>query len=152
MKIGQCVVVILALTAAASVDALPRQPVPYAAAARIMRLAARGDVNDQAQLGWMYSTGNGVPQDYYLAAKWYYRAASRGHGGAQFALGMLYNKGEGVPRDFVLAYMWLNLSASQASGDDRDFKIRMRDAIATKMTAAQLATAQHMALNWYRSR
>lgn len=83
---------------------------------------------------------------------WYYRAANQGHGEAQFALGMLYNKGEGVPRDFVLAYMWLNLSASQAVGENQDFKARMRDAIATKMTVRQVQMAQGLALAWYSSR
>ncbi len=153
-NIGRCIAVILALVAAGVVDASPRQgiylPAAYAAAARIIRLAKLGDVEAQAQLGWMYSTGRGVPQDYYGAAKWYYRAAVQGHGRAQFELGLLYNKGRGVPRDYVLAYMWLNLSASQAVGDDRDFRARIRDAVASKMTAAQVAKAQQLALAWYK--
>jgi TPR repeat protein len=155
-NIGRCIAIVLALVAAGVVDASPRQgiylPAPYAAAARIIRLAKLGDVNAQAQLGWMYSTGRGVPQDYYGAAKWYYRAAVQGHGRAQFELGLLYNKGRGVPRDDVLAYMWLNLSASQAVGDDRDFRARIRDAVASKMTAAQVAKAQQLALAWYKLR
>lgn len=125
-------------------------PAPYARAATVMRLAERGNMNAEAQLGWMYSVGRGVPQDYAKAAKWYSLAAVQGHGGAQFALGMLYNKGEGVPRDYILSYMWLNLSASQAVGDDRDFKSRMRDAIASKLTPSQVAQAQQMALAWYK--
>ena len=124
---------------------------PDSAAAKIMRLAERGDVNGQAELGWIYSIGRGVPQDYYQAAKWYRRAAERGHGGAQFALGLLYNKGEGVRKNLILSYMWLNLSAAQAGGDVRDFKVRIRDSIASKMTVAQVEEAQHLALNWYRA-
>ena len=73
-------------------------------------------------------------------------------GDAQYQLGMLYNKGQGVPRDYVLAYMWLNLSASQAVGEDQDFKSRMRDAIAMKMTERQVRTAQIMAVDLYHSR
>jgi uncharacterized protein len=125
-------------------------PAPYAVAATVMRQAEKGNVKAEAQLGWMYATGRGVPQDYAKAAKWYYCAAILGHGGAQFELGMLYNKGLGVPRDWVLSYMWLNLSASQAVGDDRDFKVRMRDAVASKLTPAEVAQAQHMALTWYK--
>jgi uncharacterized protein len=155
-NIGRCIAVVVALLAAGGVDASPRQgidlPAPYAAAARIMRLAKLGDVKAQARLGWMYESGRGVPQNYYEAAKWYYRAAEAGNGWAQFELGLLYNKGQGVPRDFVLAHMWLNLSASQAVGDDRDFKARMRDAVASKMTAAQVAAAQQLARAWYKSR
>ena len=89
------------------------------------------------------------PQDYVLAAKWFQCAAERGHGGAQFALGLLHNKGQGVEPNLLLSYMWLNLSASQAKGEERDFKVRMRDAVASKMTVAQVAVAQQMAMNWY---
>jgi TPR repeat protein len=121
---------------------------PYTAAEKVIRLAERGDLNAQAQLGWMYSIGRGVPQNYLLAAKWFRIAANRGHGGAQFALGLLYNKGQGVPLDVVLAYMWMNLSASQAVGDDRDFKVRLRDGLASKMTIAQVEAAQQMARAW----
>jgi uncharacterized protein len=118
----------------------------------ILARAKRGDTVAAVLLGRLYSTGHGVPQNYYEAAKWFYRAADAGNGGAQYALGMLYNKGEGVRRDYVLSYMWLNLSAAQATGDDRDFKVRMRDAIASKMTPRQVEIAQDMAVKWYRSR
>ncbi len=121
---------------------------PYVDAARVMRAAERGNIQAQAQLGLMYSIGHGVPQDYALAAKWFQCAAERGHG-AQFALGLLHNKGQGVQLDLVLSYTWLNLSASQANGEDRDFKVRIRDAVASKMTVAQMAVAQQMAMNWY---
>lgn len=118
----------------------------------IMARAKRGDTVAEVLLARLYSTGQGVPQNYYEAAKWFYRAADQGNGGAQYALGMLYNKGEGVRRDYVLSYMWLNLSAAQAVGDDRDFKVRMRDAIATKMTPRQVQIAQEMAVKWSKSR
>ena len=114
--------------------------------------AKRGDSAAQTVLARLYSTGQWVPQNYYEAAKWFYRAADQGNGGAQYALGMLYNKGEGVHRDYVLSYMWLNLSAAQAAGDDRDFKVRMRNAIASKMTPRQVEIAQEMAVKWYKSR
>jgi TPR repeat protein len=125
---------------------------PTSIAVRLIQKANRGDPNAQAQLGWLYSIGSGVPQNYYLAAKWYHRAAARGHGGAQFALGLLYDKGLGVPHDLVLAYMWLNLSASQAVGTGRDFKVRIRDSVASKMTPTQVDIAQRMARARYFSR
>jgi uncharacterized protein len=125
---------------------------PYALAGSIEAQAARGNAVAEARLGWLYLNGRGVPQDFHLAAKWFYRAAVQGEGFAQYQLAMMYNKGEGVPRDYLLAYMWLNLSASQAVGEDGDFKARMRDAIASKMTDAQIKTAQRMAVGWYRAR
>jgi TPR repeat protein len=109
-------------------------------------------VHAQAQLGWMYARGLGVPQNYVEAAKWYYRAADRGNGRAQLELGLMYNKGQGVPRDLVLSHMWLNLSASHAVGANRDYAVRLRDALASKMTVPQLTAAQHLAESWYRSR
>lgn len=125
---------------------------PYAMAASIEARAARGNAVAEARLGWLYLNGRGVPQDFHLAAKWFYRAAVQGEGFAQYQLALMYNKGDGVPRDYLLAYMWLNLSASQAVGQDGDFKARMRDAIASKMTDAQIKTAQRMAVGWYRAR
>jgi TPR repeat protein len=64
----------------------------------------------------------------------------------------MYNKGQGVPRDLVLSHMWLNLSASHAVGINRDYAVRLRDALASKMTERQLLAAQHLAQSWYRSR
>jgi uncharacterized protein len=47
--------------------------------------------------------------------------------------------------------MWLNLSATHAVGDNRDFIVELRDAVASKMTVEQLAAAQHLAQTWYRA-
>jgi TPR repeat protein len=157
--ISVTVAVVLALMAPqAQAASLPlherafiRAAPPYVAAAKVIRAAKAGDLRAQAVLGWMYQNGSGVPQDYFLAAKWYQSAATQGHGGAQFELGLLHNKGQGVTQDYVLAYMWLNLSASQAVGEDRDFKVRIRDSIASKMTPAQMALAQQMARDWYKA-
>jgi uncharacterized protein len=134
--------------AAAAGSAVAYAVPAYASVATVIARAERGDIAAQARLGHLYETGQGVPQDYYEATKWYYRAATAGHSGAQFALAMLYNKGRGVRRDYVLSYMWLNLSAAQAVGADREFKVNMRDSIASKMTARQMQAAQELALDW----
>ena len=127
-------------------------PASYAKAANVIRLAHRGDRRAQAYLGFMYQTGKGVPENYELAAYWYGMAAERGDGNAQFALGLMYNKGQGVKADFVQAHKWLNLSAAQAKGEDRDFKVRIRNSIETKMSVAQVQTAQQLARDWSRMR
>ena len=41
-------------------------------------LAEQGDAGAQYNLGFMYSNGEGVPQDYAEAAKWYRMAADPG--------------------------------------------------------------------------
>lgn len=151
--IGRCAAVLAVVMLGnlpASAQPGPLVRVPYSAA-RVIRLAERGDLRSQALLGRMYEAGRGVPQDYYEAAKWLYRAADRGDPWSQFELGMIYNKGRGVRRDYVLAEMWLNLSASRVVGDNRDFVARIRDAIAAKMTAEQLATSQRLARAWSKS-
>ncbi|MYE58441.1 MAG: sel1 repeat family protein, partial [Alphaproteobacteria bacterium] len=44
----------------------------------------------------MFGNGEGVPQDYAEAARWYRRAAEQGIASAQFNLGLVLNNGEGV--------------------------------------------------------
>ena len=78
------------------------------------RLAAeQGDADAQYNLGWMYSEGEGVAQDYKEAVKWYRLAAEQGFGLAQFNLGLLYYEGKGVPQDNKEAVKWWRLSAGQ---------------------------------------
>jgi TPR repeat protein len=110
--------------------------------------AERGDARAQAQLGFMYATGRNVPQNNTLAAYWYRRAAEQGNAAAQHLLGLVYDKGFGVPPDYVLAHMWLNLAAARTKGDVHEDNIRLRDAVAGKMSLGQLADAQYLAVNW----
>jgi len=70
--------------------------------------ANAGDADAQAVLGYMYVTGDGVPQDDVEAVAWYLKAAEQGHASAQFNLGMMSYTGEGVPQDDVDAIEWLN--------------------------------------------
>jgi TPR repeat protein len=117
----------------------------YATALRIYRqLADQGDANAQCGLGLMYGFGKGVTQDYAAALKWYHKAAAQGYADAQLNLGLLYTRGRGVTQDIVQAHMWYTLAA--ASGDRSAGPLR--DALATKMTPAQIAEAQKMAREW----
>ena len=51
----------------------------YAEAATSFRaLAEKGDADAQYNLGVMYGKGQGVPQDYAEAMRWYYKAAEKG--------------------------------------------------------------------------
>ena len=115
---------------------------------KLRPLAERGQAEAQALLGYMYEHGSGVPQDQVLAAHWYSSAAEQGHPGAQYQLGLLYGKGHGVPQSAVIAYKWLNLAAARAQPRERDYYVRIRDAVATKLDAAQLAQAQWLATSW----
>ena len=55
----------------------------------------------QYNLGVMYENGQGVPQDYKTAVKWYRLAAEQGDAGAQFNLGVRTAR-TGVPQDIRL--------------------------------------------------
>ena len=117
----------------------------YATALKEWRpLAGRGDADAQAKLGFMYHIGLGVAQDYAKAVKWYRNAAEQGNANAQTSLGYMYGKGQGVTQDYVQAHLWSNLAAAQ----DNDAARKNRDAIAEKMTPADISKAQAMAHEW----
>lgn len=121
----------------------------YAAAVAIFGpLAAAGDPVAQAYLGYMYAYGYGVPQDYVEAANWLRVASEQGNANAQYLLGLMYDNGQGVPQDYVQAYKWLDLAVAQARGPERDVWVRMRNAVATKLSLAQRTRAQELALEW----
>src|SRR5579883_2089773 len=86
--------------------------------------------------------------DYIGAVKILTPLALHGNARAQAFLGLMYDKGHGVPQDFVLAYKWLNLAASRAPRHDRDYFLRLRNAVASKMSRAQIAEGQYLALCW----
>jgi len=81
------------------------------------RAAEQGHAGAQSNLGFMYDTGDGVPQDYAEAAKWYHHAADNGDAEAQFAIGSMYRNGQGVPQDYVEAVKWLRRAAEQGHVD-----------------------------------
>lgn len=76
-------------------------------------LAEQGDMTAQHNLGTMYTTGAGVPQDYAEAKKWYGKAAERGLAQSQRILGSMYRQGLGVPQDYTEAANWYEKSAKQ---------------------------------------
>ena len=75
--------------------------------------AEQGDADAEFDLGLMYSKGEGVPQDYKEAARWFRAAAEQGDANAQHFLGLSYNRGEGVPQDFSEAVRWFRAAAEQ---------------------------------------
>jgi TPR repeat protein len=115
---------------------------------RIGPAAERGDARAQAYLGFMYQYGRGVAQNYALAIYWYRRAADQGNPTAQHLLGLMYDKGLGVLTDHVAAHVWLSLAASRTRGTDHEDNVRLRDAVAAKMSFGQLYDAQYLAQLW----
>ena len=61
--------------------------------------AEAGDGEAQLDLGFMYGSGRGVPQDAAETVRWWRLAADQGHVSAKYNLGFMYANGEGVPQD-----------------------------------------------------
>jgi uncharacterized protein len=116
----------------------------HIAASRLMLRARAGDVRAQARLCFMFQAGLGVVQSSAIAAD-YCHTAGQGDPNAQYLLGLMYDKGQGVGRDVILAYVWLNLAAAGGAPSVRPAYARIRDAVATKMTPAQLQYGQALA-------
>nr|HPR90113.1 tetratricopeptide repeat protein [Synergistaceae bacterium] len=75
--------------------------------------ALMGDIEAQNELGWMYDTGEGMPENVEEAVKWYRKAAEQGNSVAQANLAWMYEKGRGVPLDLQLAVEWYSKAAEQ---------------------------------------
>jgi putative methionine-R-sulfoxide reductase with GAF domain len=110
----------------------------------VRRLAEQGDATAQFSVGARYATGEGVPQDYAEAARWFSLAAEQGHVVSQATLGAYYWAGRGVPQDLVKAYFWSVLA--QAGGDEAS-KYRVAH-LASLMTRKQITAAQQQANDW----
>ncbi|HZZ24507.1 MAG TPA: tetratricopeptide repeat protein [Roseiarcus sp.] len=111
-------------------------------------LAEERDARAQTYLGVMYLRGQGVTQNFAVAAYWLQLASSAGVPTAQYFFGLMYDKGQGVAQDFVLAQAWLNLAVAHAEPRLRDRWVLIRNAVASKMTEAQLAEARRLAYQW----
>lgn len=113
-------------------------------------LAENGDPTAQALLGLMYRGTPGMAADDAVSAAWYRRAAEQGHALAQYNLGLAYLAGRGVPRDDIAAHMWLDLAAGgiPTGPDGSSTASQRRDALAARMSAAEIAEARRRSENW----
>jgi len=79
--------------------------------------AEQGDVKAELRLASLYYYGNGVPQDYTEALRWYRKAADQGDARAQSALGYIYYSGQGVQQDYSEAVRRYRQAADQGDAD-----------------------------------
>jgi len=108
------------------------------------KAAVQGDVEAATNLGTLYLNGQGGVQDDQKAVDWFRRSATHGNARALTNLGLMYERGRGVPQDFVMAHKWYILGA--ANGDK--LGAELRDALAKRMTPAQIFQARQRALEW----
>lgn len=131
------------LSAATAASAYDRGD--YATALQFWRpLADQGNASAQINLGFMYSKGQGVPQNYAEALKWYRRAADQGDASGQYFVGHTYYFGNGVPQNYAEAVKWFRLAANQNYADAQSFIGRMHegDFIRISKRAAERARRQ----------
>ncbi|MGQ0443741.1 MAG: tetratricopeptide repeat protein [Beijerinckiaceae bacterium] len=118
----------------------------YVRAARIFTdLAPQGNARAQTYLGYMFAHGQGVPQNFMVAAGWFRCASQQGYPAAQYMLGLMYDKGQGVPQNYVMAYALLDLAVAGAAGREREQWARIRNAIASKLSLIERLRAQQLA-------
>jgi TPR repeat protein len=117
----------------------------YATALKEWRpLAEKGGAAAEFNLGLLYYDGNGVAQDFTVAAQWFERSADQGYTKAQYNLGEMYAVGKGIRRDYVQAYKWLSVCA--ASGNDTC--AMHREWVGEKLKGSQLSRAQRLVQEW----
>ena len=117
------------------------------AVAWFRQAADQGLAAAQYNLGNLYANGRGVPQDDARAAAWYHQAADQDLAAAQYKVAVMYITGQDLPQDDVEAHRWLSLATSRATSDEQLYAAT-RDALAKRMTSAQLAEAQKRAADW----
>ena len=76
--------------------------------------AEQGDADATCNLGWIYTSGLGVPRDATAGIRWYLLAAELGHAETQYFFGVVgLSAGGGVLEDEVEAVRWYHLAAEQ---------------------------------------
>ena len=106
-----------------------------------LKAARHGHVLAMLNLGTALHSGQGISQDFYLAAQWLKQAASAGNAVAQRRLGYLSEHGQGCVSDDTMALKWYTVAAEQ--GDEASLQRipvledRIRDAAEAKLREEQ---------------
>ena len=79
----------------------------------LLAKANGGDTEAQVALGDKYAAGEGVVQNYKLAAEWYRKAAEAGNVPGEIHLADGYRDGRGLTRDMAQAAAWYRKAADQ---------------------------------------
>lgn len=113
----------------------------YAKAFKIVKpYADQGDTGAQGLVASHYYNGEGVPQDFAEALKWYKLAAHNESG--YYQMGSIYeHEHKMVKKNLILAYMWYKLAE-----DNGHYSVKEQlRGIANDMTQEQIATAKKLA-------
>jgi TPR repeat protein len=115
------------------------------------KAAEQGLGQAQTNLGFMYQNGESVARDPAQAVQWWRKAAAQGSASALYNLAVAYHNGDGVVEDYVEAYKWVVIAEDHASDDRRPKYAVLHNALAMKMTAAQIDDARQRIQMWTES-
>lgn len=108
------------------------------------KAAQGGNVKAMHNLAVIHAEGRGTAQDFKTASGWFTQAADYGLGDSQYNLAILNERGLGIPKNPIEAYKWLDIAAK---GGDQGAAAK-RDAIATELSAEDLARAKVASGTW----
>ena len=118
--------------------------------AKLLQWAQDGDEKAQHFVAVAYLTGNSVPKNFDVAAKWALRAANQGSASSQFMIGFMRadaaagNDLLALEPNLVRAYMWLSLAAAQGHEPAK----KELDRIQSSMDPSWVQRAQTLAAAW----
>jgi TPR repeat protein len=113
---------------------------------QIRALAEQNDATAEFTLGTHYATGQDVPQDFSIAARWFQKAAEQGLVIAQDALGNYYWAGRGVSKNITQAYYW-SVLASQGGNQASQLRVQV---LAPQLTPEQAHSIQRSAEEFFK--
>ena len=92
-------------------------------------------------IGVLYYNGQGVPQDFQTAIKWFTLAAEQGSLQGQHNIAYMFYSGQGIKIDKVYANMWASIASSQGLENSKG----LLEAFNKEMTPSQIEEAQRLA-------
>ena len=81
----------------------------------LVKQATSGNSNASLTIGFMYEYGEGLPQNYRLAFKWFLQAAKQKNNNAQTKVAFFYQNGLGVKQDYKKALFWFKKAGNKNS-------------------------------------
>ena len=82
--------------------------------AQVARVRAeQGDADAEVTLGSLYYHGQGVPQDYREALRWFQKSADQDYASGQYHVGVMHYYGNAVPQDYREAIRLYRQAADQ---------------------------------------
>jgi GAF domain-containing protein len=113
---------------------------------QIRQRADQGEALAQFTLGTRYATGEDVPQDFGVAARWFQKAAEQGLVIAQDTLGNYYWAGRGVPKNITQAYYW-SVLARQGGNQASALRVRI---LVDQLTPEQARSIERSATEFFK--